>query len=85
MLLLVLLALAKAGFISPATTKPILLQYNNANAYSDMTFSFQIESRTPIGSVLRVTFPPTSYDANLGLATAPDCTAYNKANILLPC
>jgi hypothetical protein len=50
-------SLSLAGKITPKTTKPILLQYNNAAYVSDYTFSFQIETATWPSSTLKIEFP----------------------------
>lgn len=56
---------AFGGRITPKTSNPISLSYNNAGAVSGYTFSFQIESDCPSGSTLVITFPSDDYSIPL--------------------
>lgn len=82
-ILIALISVSFAGFITPKTATPISLTYNNKSYSSDYTFKFQIQTTTDSTSTLRIEFP-SSYASNLG--TGGTCTAEDdKGNAYTPC
>ena len=72
---LILCYVTFGGFITPKTTKPVLLEYNNAGYVSDYTFTFQIETSTFTWSELHIEFPDANFAANF---VAAACTATDE-------
>jgi hypothetical protein len=80
-LLLIFLALAlhlretlQIGKITAKTNEPIKLSAANAQAFSDYTFSFSLQTDLPAGGHLEVEFPKGSYRLLLGIPLTPTCT-----------
>ena len=82
-ILIALISVSFAGFITPKTAIPISLSYNNKSYVSDYTFKFQIETTTSSTSTLTIEFP-SSFASGLG--TNGTCTAEDdKGNAFSTC
>jgi hypothetical protein len=79
--LLIWAVVAQGGLITPQTSRPVLLSYNNQQYVSDYTFSFSLATPTRADSVLRILFP-SSFDSGLGIGT---CSAQDNSGKAVSC